>query len=429
MRLNNALEDYLWMNDQITTVGVIADIFDGPHATPKKTITGPYFLSISSLNNGKLDLTQSAHLDDADFAKWTRRVTPQKGDLLFSYETRLGEAALMPDGIKACLGRRMGLLRPNTNKVLPEYLLYAFLSPNFQNSITANTITGATVNRISLNELPGFEIRIPDIIEQEAVSYLLSSIDKKIEINEKMNLELEQTTRLFYDYWFMQFDFPDLNGKPYKFSGGKMIFNDQLKRDVPVEWKVQSLSKNDITEIIKPKINHFEGTKTYLATADVDNLNITVGSDITHENRESRANMQPMGNSVWFAKMQNSIKHIIVGNYSKDLISGAIFSTGFMGLRVKDYALEYVASFIRNPYFEKVKDLNSHGATMSGIGNEDMKNIKFIVPDEKILKLYSEKTRPIYQQIDINRQESAQLTHLRNWLLPMLMTGQVKVQQ
>jgi type I restriction enzyme, S subunit len=106
----------------------VCEVFDGPHATPTKTDEGPFYLSISSLNRGTLDLSKSAHLSEQEFQKWTKRVTPRKGDLLFSYETRLGEAALMPDGIKACLGRRMGILRPDTKKVLPEYLLRSLIS-------------------------------------------------------------------------------------------------------------------------------------------------------------------------------------------------------------------------------------------------------------------------------------------------------------
>lgn len=147
----------------MTTIGRIAEIYDGPHATPKKLEQGPYFLSISSLDKGRLDLSKSCSLSEEDFKKWTKRVTPKEGDLLFSYETRLGEAALMPAGLRACLGRRMGLLRLNKERVTPEYALYAFLSPAFQQTIRANTITGATVDRIALNEMPEFPIRIPPL--------------------------------------------------------------------------------------------------------------------------------------------------------------------------------------------------------------------------------------------------------------------------
>ncbi|MER7968228.1 restriction endonuclease subunit S [Streptomyces sp. NPDC096080] len=139
----------------------VAEVFDGPHATPQKTLDGPWFLSISSLRSGRMDLNKSAHLSEEDFAKWTRRVRPVAGDLLFSYETRLGEAALMPDGIRACLGRRMGLLRPKRDSIAPVVLLHTYLGAEFQELIHRRKISGATVERISLKELPNWPIKVP----------------------------------------------------------------------------------------------------------------------------------------------------------------------------------------------------------------------------------------------------------------------------
>src|SRR5689334_4388621 len=92
-------------------LGEIAEIFDGPHATPTKTDSGPIFLGISNLSKGRIDLSDTEHLSEQDFARWTRRVEPRSGDVVFSYETRLGEAASIPRGLRCCLGRRMGLLR------------------------------------------------------------------------------------------------------------------------------------------------------------------------------------------------------------------------------------------------------------------------------------------------------------------------------
>ena len=184
----------------------IAEVFDGPHATPQKIDVGPYFLSISSLVNGQLDLSKSAHLSKEQFKKWTKRVTPQVGDVLFSYETRLGEAALMPAGVTACLGRRMGLLRPDQSKVLPEYLLYAYLSPVFQQEIKKRTIHGATVERISLRELPDFDFHIPEIKTQRKVINTLNAINNKISLNNQTNQTLEQMAQALFKSWFVDFD-------------------------------------------------------------------------------------------------------------------------------------------------------------------------------------------------------------------------------
>jgi type I restriction enzyme S subunit len=415
------------MNSNLTTIGKVATIYDGPHATPKKTKKGPYYLSISSLVNGTLDLSQSAHLSDEDYQKWTKRVTPSKGDILFSYETRLGEAALMPDGIKACLGRRMGILRPDKSKVLPEFLLYAYLSPAFQNTIKANTITGATVNRISLNDLQNFEIRIPSLKEQTEVSNLLAAVDLSIETNDKITNILLNLIRNIYDYWFKQYEFLIDSKNTYRHSGGKFKYSQDLKRDIPNDWEVANLFKNEFTEIIKPGINKFDGKKEYIATADVDGIKIKQGSSISFTTRESRANMQPIQNSIWFAKMENSIKHMFIGSYSDDIVQNSIFSTGFMGLLVRDKYFYYVASYILDPYFEKVKDLNAHGATMSGIGNIDLKNIKILLPNEAVIDRYNDHVKGLFNQIDLIRQENKILSNLRDWLLPMLMTGQLSI--
>ncbi|WP_282824922.1 restriction endonuclease subunit S [Gulosibacter sediminis] len=185
------------------TISEIAQVFDGPHATPKRQDSGHYFLNISSLSRGRLDLDLSDHVSDEDFAKWTRRVTPLAGDLLFSYETRLGEAALMPEGVTACLGRRMGLLRPNRNLVDPRFLLYFYLAPPFQKLIEQNTIHGATVNRIPLNSMGSWSVRLPPLPEQQAIAEVLGALDNKIAANTALALAADGVIRTEYEKFEM----------------------------------------------------------------------------------------------------------------------------------------------------------------------------------------------------------------------------------
>lgn len=164
----------------------LGETFDGPHATPTRRSEGPYFLNIASLRSGRLDLTTSDHVAPDDFVKWTKRVTPRAGDLLFSYETRLGEAALMPEGIEACLGRRMALLRPNRAVVDPRFLLYFYLSPDFQRTIEERTIHGATVPRILLSDMPRWPVEVPSLDEQRAIAEVLGALDNKIAANSRL---------------------------------------------------------------------------------------------------------------------------------------------------------------------------------------------------------------------------------------------------
>lgn len=187
------------MPQQVMTLADAGELFDGPHATPTRREAGPYFLNISSLNDGRLDLSQSDHVSIEDFQKWTRRVQPQEGDLLFSYETRLGEAALMPAGVEACLGRRMALFRPDRTVADPRYLLYYYLGPEFQAVIERNTIYGATVNRIPLATMGSWPVALPPLADQQAIAEVLGVLDDKIAVNAQLISGADRLSRVTFE--------------------------------------------------------------------------------------------------------------------------------------------------------------------------------------------------------------------------------------
>lgn len=167
----------------VTRLAELADIYDGPHATPSKSSSGPIFLGISELADGNLDLSDVTHISEEDFARWTRRVTPQANDVVFSYETRLGQCALIPSGLRCCLGRRMGLLRPKHGKVHGSLLLYAYLSPEFQQVLRLRTVHGSTVDRIPLVELGDFPLRMLPFDEQRPLAEVLGALRERIDLN------------------------------------------------------------------------------------------------------------------------------------------------------------------------------------------------------------------------------------------------------
>lgn len=241
-----------------------------------------------------------------------------------------------------------------------------------------------------------------------------------------LNDNLEQQLMLLYDYWFTQFDFPDNTGSPYQTSGGKMVWNDTLKRNIPENWKVQSVISNSLSSIIKPGVEIFN-TKTYLATADVKGTSISTGTIVDYDGRESRANMQPSINSVWFAKMKNSIKHLYLNKEMHPIISNSVLSTGFCGLQCNEISFEYIASYVSNAYFEIYKDMLAHGATQEAVNNDDLAGVHIIIPKDTVLRAYHEATQFIYAQISKNICENRELVKLRDWLLPMLMNGQATI--
>ncbi|QRY53799.1 restriction endonuclease subunit S [Mycolicibacterium septicum] len=207
----------------------VAQVFDGPHATPTKTDSGPWYLSISSLKRGRFDFSESAHLGEIDLPRWTRRVMPQPGDTLFSYETRLGEAAYWSHSFDSALGRRMGLLRPNPAKVDPRYLSYVYLGPEFQSTIRENTLSGATVDRIPVGEMPSWPIRLPDLDNQRRIAAILGAVDDLIE-NDRRRMEiLEEMARRIYLEWFVKFCYP---------GHGDVPLVDSALGPIPEGWAV-----------------------------------------------------------------------------------------------------------------------------------------------------------------------------------------------
>ena len=389
----------------VTKLGNIADIYDGPHATPKKIENGKYFLSISSLDNGSLDLSKSAFISDKDFIKWTKRVQPQKGDLLFSYETRLGEAALMPDNLQACLGRRMGLLRPKKDKVIPQYLLFTYLSPEFQKVIRKNTIKGATVDRIALNELGNFPIYIPDLKTQQSIAAVLSALDKKIALNKQINARLEEMAKTLYDYWFVQFDFPDANGKPYKSSGGDMVFDETLKREIPKGWKPFKLSELVTLSTGKEDANFATEQGIYpFFTCSEKILKCDVYSFDTQA-------ILLAGNGTF------SVKRF----------------TGRFNAYQRTYVLEPKSKNLYPiVYFVIIDNVikftsGSRGSIIKFITRGDIENIDVVLPNDIENMRFSEVLHTYLLQAELLEKQNHHLTQLRDFLLPMLMNGQVSV--
>ena len=154
----------------VVAIGDVGEVFDGPHATPKTIDAGPIFLGISALQDGQVNLGETRHVTPEDYRQWTRRVKPQSGDVVFSYETRLGQAAIIPEGLECCLGRRMGLVRVNRKRLDPRYFVYQYISPPYREFLSSRTVRGATVDRIAIKEFPSFPIYLPNIAEQERLA-------------------------------------------------------------------------------------------------------------------------------------------------------------------------------------------------------------------------------------------------------------------
>lgn len=391
---------------------------------------GSPFISFSTVFNNYFLPEELPDLMDTSL-KEQEIFSVKKDDVFITRTSETVDALAMScvavkDYPKATFSGFVKRLRPKTTGIVySKYIAFFLRSKYFRKVLDCNTIMTL---RASFNEdmFSFLYLYLPDYEEQVRIGDLLYKMEMKIRTNNKINDNLEQQAKLLYDYWFTQFDFPDNDGNPYQTSGGKMVWNDTLKRNIPENWKVQSVISNCLSSIIKPGVEIFN-TKTYLATADVKGTSISTGTIVDYDGRESRANMQPSINSVWFAKMKNSIKHLYLNKEMQPIISSCILSTGFCGLQCNEISFEYIASYVSNAYFEIHKDMLAHGATQEAVNNDDLAGVHIIIPEDTVLRAYHEATQAIYAQISKNICENQELVKLRDWLLPMLMNGQATI--
>ena len=188
---------------------VYSGLYDGPHATPKPTSEGPVFLGIKNITeDGRLDLSETRHISEKDFPKWTKRVQPRHGDIVFTYEATLNRYAIIPKGFRGCLGRRLALIRPNPEKVDTRFLFYYFFGEEWRKTISQNMNLGSTVDRIPIISFPKFEIYLPPLPTQRKIAAILSAYDDLIENNTRRIKILEEMAQALYRELFVKFRFP-----------------------------------------------------------------------------------------------------------------------------------------------------------------------------------------------------------------------------
>lgn len=269
-------------------------------------------------------------------------------------------------------------------------------------------ITGSAQPKLNQDNLFSIKISLPKLEEQTKIADVLDCLDKKISINTRMNAELEAIAKQLYDYWFVQFDFPDENGKPYKSSGGKMVYNEKLKREIPEGWDVCALG--DFCEMYQPKtIGLNEMTKG--GPYRVYGANGRIGYYHTYNHQDSEIIMACRGNSC--GVLNRSMPYSwITGNAMVLSIKGKSISNEFLAQSIN---------------YMNVKGVIT-GSGQPQITRENLYPLHTIIPERNILNIFTKRINYIVEKkIQIECQNDY-LTHLRDSLLPMLMNGQVTVE-
>jgi type I restriction enzyme S subunit len=407
----------------------IIDIISG--GTPKTDVKKYWengtigWLSVTDFNNDLRYVYSTEKKITDEGLKNSNTKLLNKGDIIISARGTVG--ALAQIGTPMCFNQSCFGLRGKKGIVETDFLYYAL--KNYVHNIKKRS-QGSVFDTINLNSFELMEIEIPkELSTQQKIVSLLSALDSKIELNNRINTELEAMAKTLYDYWFVQFDFPDKNGKPYKTSGGKMVWNDELKRDIPEGWAKGSLSS--LGEIIGGSTppreieEYFTTDGTAWITPKDLSLNtgnkfITKGElDVSHKGiKAASLNIMPKGTILLSSRapvgyLAISREDVTTNQGFKSFVPDKGFSTEFVYYTIKNMI----------PAIEN----NAVGSTFKEISAATLKIIPICLPVKKVVDNYTDIVKPIFDRQNNLEIENQKLTELRDWLLPMLMNGQVKV--
>ena len=280
-----------------------------------------------------------------------------------------------------------------------------------------------------MKSIQDFEVPVPEVSEWESITEVLSVLDSKIEVNNCINAKLEAMAKTLYNYWFVQFDFPDKKGKPYRTNGGKMVWNAALKKEIPDGWSNGSLLS--LGEIIggstppREVDEYFTTNGTAWITPkdlslNIGNKFITKGEvDVSAKGiKVASLNIMPKGTILLSSRapigyLAISRNEVTTNQGFKSFVPNKGFSTEFVYYTVKNLI----------PAIEN----NAVGSTFKEVSSSTLKSIPVCLPDTSVLDEYTEYVRDIFNRQDVLELETQRLSELREWLLPMLMNGQVQV--
>jgi type I restriction enzyme S subunit len=225
-------------------------VVDCPHSTPEWTDSGALVFRSPNIRSGRLDLSTRSFTTEDGYKERVRRAEPTPGDLIITREAPMGEVAMIPRGIRGCLGQRMVLLRPNPRVIDARFMLYALLSPSVQDEIRTHEGTGSTVSNLRIPALKGLELPLPPLKTQVAIACLLGALDDKIELNSRMDRTLENLASSLFKSWFVDFDPVEAKRDRRKLVGVPhgaealfpMHFDDTEARPIPKGWQLTRLA-------------------------------------------------------------------------------------------------------------------------------------------------------------------------------------------
>ena len=409
------------------------EISSGISTKPEQYGNGTPFLSFSTIFSNYFIPDELKELMNTT-EKEQELYSIKKGDIFLTRTSEtLNELAMscvaLKDYPQATFSGFAKRLRPIQKNITYDKFMGFFLrSKYFRKIIDNNAIMTL---RASFNEkiFSYLNVELPEYEEQVKIGNLLHFIEEKIKTNNKINIELEKLAKTLYEYWFVQFDFPDENKRPYKSSGGKMIYNEILKREIPNNWNNGALSDISYTQTgyAFKSCDWKEKGHPVLTIKVIENNSINI-SEASHIDsyQEKYAKYSVENGNIILAMTGNTIGKIgIIASDIKNILINqrvCIYKTNYSNIAYLYFNL--LSEGIQNKIWQI-----GQNSSQPNISEEQLKILPIVLPPKELLDKYNKIFSSYFRKIVNNNIENQQLSILREFLLPMLINGQVTIQQ
>ncbi len=394
-------------------------VIDCPHTTPKWQGDGVRVVRNFNLNRGRLDFTDGWFVDEETYLQRTKRAVPEPGDIIISREAPVGAAAIVPVGLKCCLGQRLVLLKPDRSRISPEYLIFALLSEQVQTQFRRADSTGSIVSNLCIPDLMEIQIPVCDDMQEETVK-ILSGINRAIELNERQCSLLSRQLEMIYEQWFVRYDFPTGDGRTYRASGGVMEHNADIGCEIPAGWQVKGLlelmSWNSGSQ--PPKSEHIsEPREGYVRF--IQNRDYSDDSHITYI-PESRRNRLCTEMDIMVDKYGSA-------GQTRFGIAGA-YNVALSRIDVNGGSMrEFIRSYLSSGDVKRYLSGSSVASTRASLSADNLSFLNVAVPPENILAEYEGLAQAHIRRMILLKKSSRRLEKLRDRLIPLLMSGKAYI--
>lgn len=396
-------------------------ITDGSHYSPKDIGYGYPMLSVKDMTDFGFDYSSCKRISKSEYIKLLETdCVPQINDVLVAKDGSFMKHVFVTKEFKEeAILSSIAIIRPNTKIINPFYLKYYFLNPSMIKTIKENYVSGSAVPRIVLKDFKKIQISFPIIDKQKAIANILSSLDDKIELNNKINKNLEEIAQTLYKRWFLDFEFPDENGKPYKSSGGEMV--DSELGMIPKGWEVRDVNK--LFEFKggaqPPKEEHiYEHQKGYIRF--IQNRDYRDGSNHLTYIKESSKNKLANKYDIMMDKYGEvgKIRYGLEGAYNVALAKIDPYDTldreFLRGYFSQDNILQYLSN-------------SSIASTRGSLNATTFTGLKVAYPNKHLKLIFKEIQKNTIDMILEKKSENVKLAKIRDELLPKLMSGEIEV--